>query len=315
MRRRPIRPGLESYQKEVEDEFETVLKETEQNKSENWNLAQLDTVLKSLKKKQSPDAKGLVNELLCYDNIGSDLKRSILMLCNNIKDKTKFPSLLEDTFISAIPKKRKSPLDLENERGIFLVSKIRSILMKLVYNSNYEVIEENLSNSNIGARKQKAPRDHLFVLNSVINDVTNGRKKKPVDIVFYDVCQCFDSLWVEKTLLDLYKKDIKDNTLNLIYEASKNANIQIKTPVGISKKQSIKSIVMQGETLSSILCTCTIDTISNECDIENYKYRDSVGVPKLGFVDDLVDIQPCGDETKNMNNYTDLEISKRKLQC
>ena len=90
MRRRPIRPGLESYQKEVEDEFETVLKETEQNKSENWNLAQLDTVLKSLKKKQSPDAKGLVNELLCYDNIGSDLKRSILMLCNNIKDKTNF---------------------------------------------------------------------------------------------------------------------------------------------------------------------------------------------------------------------------------
>ena len=72
---------------------------------------------------------------------------------------------------------------------------------------------------------------------------------------------------------------------------------------------------MQGETLSSILCTCTIDKISNECDIENYKYRDSVKVPKLGFVDDLVDIQPCGDETKNMNDYTDLEVSKRKLQC
>ena len=42
---------------------------------------------------------------------------------------------MRKTYISAIPKKKKSPLDLESQRVIFLVNKIRSIFMKLAYNS------------------------------------------------------------------------------------------------------------------------------------------------------------------------------------
>ena len=92
--------------------------------------------------------------------------------------------MLRNTNISSIPKKKKSPLFLEGERGIFLVPKIRSILMKLSYNSNIETIEDHLTESNIGARKGKAPRDHLFVLNSIIIECVNGRRKEEIDIVF-----------------------------------------------------------------------------------------------------------------------------------
>ena len=72
---------------------------------------------------------------------------------------------------------------------------------------------------------------------------------------------------------------------------------------------------MQGETLASVLCTNTMDTISKDCKIDPYKYRDSVDIPKLGFVDDLVDINTCVDKTKAKNDYTNEEINKRKLQC
>ena len=72
---------------------------------------------------------------------------------------------------------------------------------------------------------------------------------------------------------------------------------------------------MQGETLSSILCTNTMDRMSVECTQTAYKYKNAVLIPKSGFVDDLVDIQKCGQPTKDMNTYTNEEINKRKLQC
>ena len=108
-------------------------------------MEDLDRVLKTLKKGQSRDAKGLTNEIFMMENLGSNLKKSILVLVNKIKNKKQFPEFSRDTLISSIPKKEKSLLNLDKERGIFLIHKIRSILMKLTYNSMIEDIEENLS--------------------------------------------------------------------------------------------------------------------------------------------------------------------------
>ena len=71
---------------------------------------------------------------------------------------------------------------------------------------------------------------------------------------------------------------------------------------------------MRGENISSILCTSTVDKVSKDCPLENFKYQNVIEIPKLGFVDDLLDINKCGVETKNMNAYTTEEIGKRKLQ-
>ena len=54
----------------------------------------------------------------------------------------------------------------------------------------------------------------------------------------------------------------KNNVLNLLHEASKTAEISIKTPVGPTEKKTIENIILQGETFSSILCTDTINRIS-----------------------------------------------------
>ena len=74
MRDRPILPELETYKKQIENEFKLILEETAVRKTKNWDTAQLDRVLKTLKSGQSKDAKGLANELFAHANIGSDLK-------------------------------------------------------------------------------------------------------------------------------------------------------------------------------------------------------------------------------------------------
>ena len=312
MRSRPIIPGFENHQKNIEDNFEDILKITKTNIFPDWNLNDLNKVLKSLKKNQSQDTMQFANEIFVYQNIGSDLKNSILLLCNKIKNNISIPSFMNSIFISAIPKKKKSPLNLENQRGIFLVPKIRSILVKLIYNSIIGVIEDNLTSSNIGARKGRAPRDHLFVLHSVVTETLRG--KEGCDLVFYDVVQCFDSLWVEKTLTDLHTNGVTSNLLNVIHELCKTARVKVKTPVGTTEEKEIEDIVMQGETLSSILCTNSMDLMAKECKLEEFDYRENVKIPKIGFVDDVLDINKCGKETLEMNHYTRDEMNKRKLQ-
>ena len=118
---------------------------------------------------------GFCNEIFMNDNIGMDLRMSVLLLCNNIKNNIIVPDFMKNVFISAIPKKMKSPLNLESQRGIFLIPKIRSVLIKLIYNSIIGVIEDNLTSSNIGARKGRSPRDNLFVLYSVISETLRGK--------------------------------------------------------------------------------------------------------------------------------------------
>ena len=70
---------------------------------------------------------------------------------------------------------------------------------------------------------------------------------------------------------------------------------------------------MQGENFSSILCTSSLDRISKDCPYDKYKYRNSIEIPKMGFLDDMADITICGHQTKIMNLYTNEEIGKRKL--
>ena len=91
----------------------------------DWNMKDLERVLKSLKRGQSQDKMSFVNELFMLENIGQDLKLSILSLCNNIKNNMQVPNFLRNIFVAAINKKKKSPLSLDSKRGIFLVPKLR----------------------------------------------------------------------------------------------------------------------------------------------------------------------------------------------
>ena len=58
----------------------------------------------------------------------------------------------------------------------------------------------------------------------------------------------------------------------------------------------------------------TVDKVAKDCKLEPHKYKDNVKIPKLGFVDDVLDITKCGKATTLMNNYTTDAINERKLQ-
>ena len=68
-----------------EELFQQRLKRAKQNKSPDWTVEELDKVLHHLKRNKAMDPTGLVNELFMPQNIGKDLKDSILLMMNEIK--------------------------------------------------------------------------------------------------------------------------------------------------------------------------------------------------------------------------------------
>ena len=59
-----------------------------------------------------------------------------------------------------------------------------------------------MSDSNVGGRKKKNIRNHIFIVNGIINEAV--RKNTNIDLEILDFKQCFDSMWLEETINDLY---------------------------------------------------------------------------------------------------------------
>ena len=84
---------------------------------------------------------------------------------------------------------------MDSDRGIFNLTTLKRILDKLIYFDKYSDIDQNMSDSNIGARKDRNIKNHLFMIYGIINSVVKGNEEC-VDIQIYDIEKDFDGLWL-----------------------------------------------------------------------------------------------------------------------
>ena len=202
--------------------------------------------------------------------IGRDLFTSLLMFCNKVKTELIIPEILTLTSITSIYKNKGPKNELDSDRGIFCVSKIRSILEKLIYQDKYETIDRNMSDSNAGGRKNRNIRDNLFVIYAIINETI--RNKKSVDIQFYDLSKCFDAMWNEETMNDMYDAGIIDDKFSIISLLNQKCKVSVKTPVGETEAFELDNIEMQGTVTAPLKCTVQLETLGKDC------YRTSKGL-------------------------------------
>ena len=150
LRSRPMKAELEGLRKLKEELCEERIKLSKLTKSSSWTIEDLRKVLKSLKPNKCRDPHGMINELFKPGVIGKNLETSLLTLLNKVKEEMIIPEFMELVNIVSIYKGRGEKSNLQNDRGIFLVNLVRSILMKLVYQDKYDIIDDSMSDSQIG---------------------------------------------------------------------------------------------------------------------------------------------------------------------
>ena len=160
LRERPPREEFAELYEQQKSLLEKRLIITKGEKSSRWTENDIIEVLSSLKNGKCRDPLGMVNEVFKPPLAGTDLVKSLCEMMNIIKDKCHLPEFLRYKNITAIYKNKGSKTDLNNDRGIFTCTVINSILQKLIYKDNYDTIDENMSDSNVGARKRKNIRNH-----------------------------------------------------------------------------------------------------------------------------------------------------------
>ena len=213
--------------------------------------------------------------------------------------------------------KKGSSLILKNQRGLNRVSVIRSIFMRMLYNIQYPSIDLNISDMQMGGRKNKGCRNNLFIINGLIHDSLKCKNSKPICLQIYDYSQMFDSINLQQALIDLfYNCGVSDQTFSLLYEANKDIKMSVKTPFGLTDRQTVKSTVLQGETWGSLPASNQVDSIARECEKGgyNYKYKGELNLTSLGFVDDYMGITEANHSAQQMNVVFNVRTAEKSLQ-
>ena len=315
LRERPIRPDLENIIFRKNKIFEAKLKFASENKSKQWDMNDLEKALKDLKNNRSRDPEGLINEIFKKNVIGDDLKDSLLIMFNRLKQEQIVPHFMKVANITTVPKKGSQVL-LENERGIFRVPVLRSIFMRLIYNQKYEEIDRKMSDSQMGGRKKKSCRNNILIVNGIIHDVLASKKNAPVILQIYDYKQMFDAISLQDAISDAFDTGVKDDNLTLIYRANREVKMSVNTRNGLTDRQTLKNVVLQGDIFGSILASIQVDKICKEVETmgHGYLYKNTLPITMLAMVDDMVGVTEVGFKAHKMNTAINIKTAEKRLQ-
>ena len=80
---------------------------------------------------------------------------------------------------------------------------MKKIFENLLIKTFYEDIDQNMSESNIGTRKKRNLKDHILIMNGIINAAAK-EEDECIDIQVFDLEKAFDSMWLEDCCNDLF---------------------------------------------------------------------------------------------------------------
>ena len=315
LRKRPIRPDMKTSLRKRKDIFIQKLELAKSKKSPEWTMKNLNLAIAKLKNDKSRDFEGYSNELFKNNVIGIDLKMSLLIMFNQIKKNCFIPKFMKCANITTVPKKG-SQIELRNERGIFRVSVLRSILMNLIYERKYQEIDAKMSECQMGGRRKRGCKNNIFILNGIIHETMKSRQNNSVVLQYYDYSQMFDSIDLREAIQDMFDSGMDDENLALLYQSNKEIAMAVKTAHGVTDRVTLKDLVLQGDTFSSLMASVQVDRIGQYCiDSGNHiLYKKTLPIGFLGMVDDVVGVTEAGFKASELNSVINVKTAEKTLQ-
>ena len=110
---------------------------------------------------------------------------------------------------------------------------------------------------------------------------------------------CFDTLWNNDVMNDLYAAGLNNDKLPLTYNENKTASISVKTPHGPAKRVEVNDDIFQGTVMAPLQCVVHLDELGQQAKLHPeclYKYRGVVPTPPYSklmiSLQSLLAIQP-----------------------
>ena len=309
---------LSDYFKFQEDLFNLRYRLALNEKTEEFQIKEVLKVRKNLKKNKARDDNMMSYELFMPKFAGIDIYKSLTMLFNSVKRNMVIPEFFQTATITSFYKNRGCVQEMTNQRGVFNLPKVRGIFDKMIYQRSYEEIDRELSCSNVGGRKERSIRDHLFVITAIINDAINGDGGS-LYLQGVDLIKCFDEMDYVITYNDLFDVKISDDRFCLLSKLNEKCLAKVKTPCGPSDKFVLNRPILQGSVWAPIKCSTSVDSLARDCYRQDqgaglYLYKKSVLVPSLSMVDDIMGVTTCGAQAIELNSIINSKVEMKKLR-
>jgi hypothetical protein len=303
------------------DEYELELTGEDTELDKEFDFTELNLAIKNLSKKKAAGADSIINEL--WINLSYAHRLLLLDCINECWRHNNIPLSWSEIVISPIYKKGDKN-DPSNYRPISLVNTCAKLLTSLMTYRLDEWCEKHkkLSEFQAAYRKGVGCEDHVFVLNSVIENHLKN-KKNVLYALFIDLSKAFDSVCHKKLWNKLSNIGLSKKFIEIIKCLYKNAKAKVRTLHGESEYFNIEKGVLQGECLSAKLFTLFIDDIVktlHESNVASLKIA-SKEIHMLMYADDIVilasnvfDLQNKIDIIISYFNNNDLTVNLEKTK-
>ena len=302
-----IKDSLRNFKTKREQICDDIIELVGLNKEPDFTSDELDKVLNSLKqgKAHGPDRRPAE----IYKHGGKRFRDLLLNIINMIKRTHVIPTQWEEMMITTIYKGKGTQKDLVNQRGIFLTQVICKIWERLIKLRTGEATAK-INKRQAGSTTGKCPADQLFLLRSCISHAKY--LNQTLYLNFYDFRQCFDKLWLQDSIISLYKLGLKNEFLALIFETNRRASISVNTPLGMSKPFTKTMIVKQGSVTASSLCSASTGELCDEL-VTGGVQIGKININSLAYVDDLTTANTNVTDSSSSHKTVCFFSDKKKL--
>ena len=196
----------------------------------------------------------------------------------------KIPREWEKMQIKSIHKKG-AKTKMSNKRGLFLTNNISKVYERILKERNEEKFGRGISEWQTGGIKRRSTIDNVMTVLAVIE--RNQYLRKNTYVVFTDAEKCFDQLWLQDGVHELWRCGVHIRDCMMIRKLNETARIVIKTPVGDCEEIEVKNIVKQGTVYGPPVCNATTDRINNIGGDTITHYGPYLQIRAMTYVDDI----------------------------
>ena len=289
---------------DIAEKFENIMREAKCQPPLAITEEEVEKEIKKLKRKKASDEEGWRNEMLQYG--GYEMNKSIWHIIEELQ-KEGVPTEWEWMKIKSVYKGKGSRREVGNRRGLFLTS----ILCKLVERLLLRRIEKDLdiSKYQTGGKKGMSTADNWIALMAVIDN--NKRMKQNTYILLADAEKCFDKLWLEDCLVDMYESGVRAREVCLLHDMNKQAKIVIETPNGLTEPITVQRIVKQGTVFGPVMCCANSQRINNMKEKNITMITPSLHIEAMAYVDDIMGAGKREQIETLGRNLQEMEVKKK----
>ena len=282
-------------QKQIKDKLlklESAIKDYQNPLDSQITLKELQDKIKTLKTKKACGADGILNEMIKFTDL--KFQSAILKLLNIVLSSGIFPNTWNQGLITPLHKSG-DKYDPNNYRGICVNSNLGKILCMIINHRILNFLTESnvLSKSQIGFLPKYRTTDHIYTLNTLIDNQINKNKSKLFSC-FVDFKKAFDSIWHDGLMYKLLESGIGGKTYDIIKSMYTNNKCAVKIGEKHTDFFPQSRGVRQGCSLSPTLFNIYINELA-----KTLEQSTAPGIPLanteikcLLFADDLLLLSP-----------------------